>query len=159
MADQSKQRGLGKGLQALLGEATGAGVSQAPASGKDGATDKARGMRDLPIEFLHPNPDQPRRTFNDADLEDLAQSIRERGVLQPIIARPRKNDPNAFEIVAGERRWRAAQKAQRHTVPVIVKELTDSEVLEIGLVENVQRADLNALEEAAGYQTLFQKIK
>ncbi len=160
MAEESKQRGLGRGLQALLGD--GAPPADTAPSGKDTSNpgaDRQRGMRDVPIEFLKPNPHQPRRNFSETDLEELAQSIRERGVLQPIIVRPDETDRNAFQIVAGERRWRAAQKAQRHTVPVIVKDLSDSEVLEIGLVENIQRADLNPLEEASGYQVLMQKFK
>lgn len=169
MAEEAKQRGLGRGLQALLGEVSdkpvvnGSGKGAAKAAGGARSADNAKGLREVPIEFLHANPDQPRRHFSDADLEELAQSIRERGVLQPIIVRPRpsdgaKDDAGTFEIVAGERRWRAAQKAKRHTVPVIVKDLTDAEVLEIALVENIQRTDLNALEEAAGYQTLIQKF-
>ncbi len=158
MAEDSKQRGLGRGLQALLGDA-GSSTSSQTARGSGGGGDRQRGLRDVPIEFLHPNPHQPRRYFKEEELEELSQSIRERGVLQPIIVRPKAGDSNNFEIVAGERRWRAAQKAQRHTVPVIVKDLSDSEVLEIGLVENIQRADLNAIEEASGYQTLMQRFK
>ncbi|MGF1453975.1 MAG: ParB/RepB/Spo0J family partition protein [Alphaproteobacteria bacterium] len=172
MAEQVKQRGLGRGLEALLGEASNAPAGQGAGKGSKGgaraadagpAGEKAKGLRDVPIEFVHANPDQPRRSFDDADLEELAQSIRERGVLQPIIVRQRpqgrdKAEGGQFEIVAGERRWRAAQKAKLHTVPVIVKDLTDAEVLEVALVENIQRADLNALEEAAGYQLLIQKF-
>ncbi len=163
MADESKARGLGRGLEALLGDA---GLTPAPATPADpapaadpAAGQPVRGVRDVPIEFLKANPHQPRRTFDESDLADLSESIRERGVLQPIIVRPVGDSGTEYQIVAGERRWRAAQRAQRHTVPVIVKDLTDSEVLEIALIENVQRADLNALEEAAGYNALMQRFK
>ncbi len=152
MADESRQRGLGQGLKALLGDPVDAPEPTVPG-------ERPRGMRDMPIEFLLPNPNQPRRQFDEQELADLAASIRERGMLQPIIVRPMGDDGTSFQIVAGERRWRAAQLAQRHTVPVIVRDLTDSEVLEIGLVENVQRADLNPLEEANGYQTLMERFK
>ncbi len=162
MADE-KPRGLARGLEALFGDAEPAPApeaakpSDATAAPGD-AGGPARGVRDLPIEFLKPNPHQPRQTFDESDLEDLATSIRDRGVLQPIIVRPIGDSGTEFQIVAGERRWRAAQRARRHTVPVLVKDLTDSEVLEIALIENVQRADLNAVEEAAGYSRLMQSF-
>jgi ParB family chromosome partitioning protein len=110
----------------------------------------------VPIERISPNPDQPRKQFVKSDLDDLAASIKEKGVLQPLIVRPRAG--GTFEIVAGERRWRAAQIAQLHSLPVIVREFTDIEVLEVAIIENIQRADLNAVEEAAGYKQLMDKF-
>jgi len=143
---QSKSR-LGRGLAALIGEDAAVDLGDRQAS-------EERGIRTVPIEFLRPNPFQPREVFRPEDLEDLTNSIREKGILQPIVVRPAAGEANAFEIVAGERRWRASQAAQLHEVPVIVRELTDHESLEIAIIENVQRADLNAIEEAAGYQRL-----
>ncbi len=134
---------LGRGLAALLG------ASQEDA---EGAT--PRGARKAPIEFLRPNPRNPRKRFDDAELDELAGSIKERGVIQPILARPIPRVADAYEIVAGERRWRAAQRAGLHDVPIVVIEAGDREALEIAIIENVQRADLNALEEAAGYAQL-----
>ncbi len=151
-----KQRGLGRGLSALLGEpsvapqpAQAAEVEKAPAT--TGAVEK-------PIELLVRNPDQPRRVFNEADIEDLANSIREKGVLLPLLVRSAPNQPGHFQIIAGERRWRSAQKAGLHTVPVIVREMDDLEVLEVGIIENVQRADLNPIEEARGYKVLIDRF-
>lgn len=138
-----KRSGLGRGLSALIGD----DVAPARAEPKN--------TRTLPIAFLKPNPNQPRKNFAEADLEDLANSIREKGVLQPILVRPVKGASDSFEIVAGERRWRAAQRAKLHDVPVVVRELSDGEALELAIVENVQRADLNAIEEAAAYQELI----
>lgn len=138
-----KRSGLGRGLSALIGD----DVAPARAEPKNART--------LPIAFLKPNPNQPRKNFAEADLEDLANSIREKGVLQPILVRPVKGASDSFEIVAGERRWRAAQRAKLHDVPVVVRELSDGEALELAIVENVQRADLNAIEEAAAYQELI----
>ncbi len=150
MAEEAPSR-LGRGLAALIGEDTAfaLGDKEAPAP---------KGVREVPIEFLRANPFQPRHTFRPEDLEDLANSIREKGVLQPIVVRPVKGEENRFEIVAGERRWRASQAAQLHQVPVIVKELSDAESLEIAIIENVQRADLNSVEEAAGYERLMQQF-
>lgn len=143
-----KARGLGRGLDALMGDA--------PALRREEAVDAgaASGRRQsaLPIEFLRPNPAQPRRHFNEDAIEELAASIRARGLLQPILVRPAGKD--AFEIVAGERRWRAAQRAGVHEVPVVIRELDDSETAEIALIENVQRVDLNPMEEAAAYARL-----
>lgn len=151
MADETPSR-LGRGLAALIGEDTAfaLGDKEAPAP---------KGVREVPIEYLRANPFQPRHTFRPEDLEDLANSIREKGILQPIVVRPVAGAANSFEIVAGERRWRAAQAAQLHQVPVIVKELSDAESLEIAIIENVQRADLNAVEEAAGYERLMQQFE
>src|SRR5271169_3609839 len=132
---------LGRGLAALLGTA-----NEAP--------DFGGGARRMPIEFLRPNPRNPRKRFDDMELDELAASIKERGVIQPVVVRPIPRVADAYEIIAGERRWRAAQRAGRHDIPVIVVEAGDREALEIAIVENVQRADLNALEEAAGYAQL-----
>jgi len=150
MAEESPSR-LGRGLAALIGDdaAFALGDTGAPAP---------RGVREVPIEFLRPNPFQPRHVFREEELADLSNSIREQGILQPIVVRPVSGEPDAFEIVAGERRWRAAQKAQLHQVPILVKELTDAQSLEIAIIENVQRADLNAVEEAAGYDRLMQQF-
>jgi ParB family transcriptional regulator, chromosome partitioning protein len=136
---------LGRGLAALIGD-VGEEV---------GAMDRARGQRRVPVEFLRPSARNPRRTFDEADLEDLANSVRERGILQPIIVRGMPGMVDVYEIVAGERRWRAAQRAGLHDVPVVLIEASDREAMEIAIIENVQRADLNALEEAAGYEQLI----
>jgi ParB family transcriptional regulator, chromosome partitioning protein len=138
--------GLGRGLSALIGE------EAAPMRAD------AKGARTLPIAFLRPNRFQPRKTFAADDLHDLAESIREKGILQPILVRPVAGDARAFEIVAGERRWRAAQQAKLHDVPVVVREMGDAEALELAIVENVQRADLNAIEEAAAYHELIDRF-
>lgn len=148
VAEEARHRGLGRGLSALIGDDTPV-VARAEAS-------KAR--HTLPIAFLKPNRFQPRKTFAQDELNDLANSIREKGVLQPILVRPITGEANAFEIVAGERRWRAAQLAKLHDVPVVVRELSDSESLELAIVENVQRADLNAIEEAAAYHELMDRF-
>ncbi len=134
--------GLGRGLSALIGEEA---VS---------TRGEAKNARTLPVAFLKPNRFQPRKSFAPEDLNDLTESIREKGVLQPILVRPVKGEADAFEIVAGERRWRAAQLAKLHDVPVVVREMSDAESLELAIVENIQRADLNAIEEAAAYQQL-----
>lgn len=140
-ADPARRRGLAKGLSALLGDAP--------------APDQAQGAtRAVPIELLAPSPLQPRRLFAEDDLADLTQSVAAQGILQPILVRPDPKVHGRFEIVAGERRWRAAQRARLHEVPVLVRELRDVEVLSLALIENLQRADLNPLEEAAGYQRL-----
>jgi ParB family chromosome partitioning protein len=145
-------RGLGRGLSALLGDDT----AQATRDG-DGGTPAASKPRALPVAFLKPNKFQPRRNFSEDELKDLAGSIREKGILQPIVVRTTEAQ-DSYEIVAGERRWRAAQLAKLHEVPVIIREFTDSESLEIAIVENVQRADLNAIEEAAAYQELMDRF-
>lgn len=146
---EEKRKGLGRGLSALLGEQ----------DREARASERPHGAQDIPVEYLEPNPFQPRRTFRDEDLDSLAASIREKGILQPLIVRPVEGRANAYQIIAGERRWRAAQKARRHMVPVVVKELTDAEALEIALIENVQRTDLNPIEEATGYQKLIEEFK
>ena len=136
--------GLGRGLNALLGDM----AQEQPIAPDEGQ----RGVRTLPVGSLKPHPGQPRRHFAEAQLDELAQSIAQRGMLQPIVVRPHGKD---FQIVAGERRWRAAQRARLHEVPVIVREFDDTETLEIALVENIQRQDLNAIEEAEAYQRLI----
>ena len=157
MADGSRSdpkprgRGLGRGLSALLGDDT------APATREGDVSAAGSKPRALPVAFLKPNKFQPRRNFSEDELKDLAGSIREKGILQPIVVRP-TDTQDSYEIVAGERRWRAAQLAKLHEVPVIVREFTDSESLEIAIVENVQRADLNAIEEAAAYQELMDRF-
>lgn len=140
-------RGLGRGLSALLGEEEG---QQAAADGGH-----APGPRELPIELVHANPDQPRRHFSEAELAELRDSIRESGVLQPILVRPSARRAGEYEIVAGERRWRASQAAGLRAIPALVRELTDDRAYEIAIVENVQREDLNAMEEAQAYQSLM----
>lgn len=144
-------RGLGRGLSALLGD------DQALAQADTNATSETSKPRSLPVAFLKPNRYQPRKNFSENELKDLADSIREKGILQPIVVRP-AGKPDSFEIVAGERRWRAAQLAKLHEVPVIVREFSDSESLEIAIIENVQRADLDAIEEAAAYQELMNQF-
>ncbi len=134
---------LGRGLAALIGD------SEDPA-----VHPPARGQKKVPIEFLRPNPRNPRKSFDEAELDDLAASIKEKGIIQPILARPAPGLADAYEIIAGERRWRAAQRAGLHEAPVIVVEADDRQALEIAIIENVQRSDLNALEEASGYDRL-----
>lgn len=143
-----RQRGLGRGLSALLEEAA-AEQPVAPA-----VAPSAGGVRHVPIELIRPNAAQPRKAFDAQELQSLADSIRSRGVIQPIVVRPRKDKDGEFEIVAGERRWRAAQLASLHQVPVIVRNLGDNEVYELAVIENVQRADLNPIEEAMAYHEL-----
>lgn len=145
MAEEQGRSRLGRGLAALIGDV-----------GEEiGAIERARGQRRVPVEFLRPSARNPRRNFVEEDLEDLTTSIRERGILQPIIVRSIPGMMDAYEIIAGERRWRAAQRAELHDVPVILVEADDREALEIAIVENVQRTDLNAIEEAAGYERLI----
>lgn len=147
----SDKRGLGRGLSALMADV---GVQQPGAE----APVQSRSDAMLPIEALHPNPDQPRREFVAEDLESLAASIREKGVIQPLIVRKNTDKPNTYQIIAGERRWRAAQMARLHEVPVLIRNYSDSEVLEIAIIENIQRADLNPIEEAAGYRQLMDRF-
>jgi ParB family chromosome partitioning protein len=149
MAEEARSR-LGRGLAALIGDVGSEGTVQA---------DRGRGQRRLPVAFLRANPRNPRKSFDSSDLDDLTASVREKGVVQPILVRPLAGLGDAYEIVAGERRWRAAQKAGLHDVPVIVRELSDKESLELAIIENVQRQDLNALEEAVGYQQLIDEYK
>jgi ParB family transcriptional regulator, chromosome partitioning protein len=143
MSESAKRSPLGRGLAALFGEAE-----------TDPAFDSAS-QRRVPIELIRPGALQPRRRFAEAELDALAQSIREKGVLQPLLVRPVTDEDAAFELIAGERRWRAAQRVGLHEVPVIVRALADSEALEIALVENIQREDLSPLEEAEAYSRLM----
>jgi len=143
------RRGLGRGLSALLDEA-----GAAAAEGGEVAT----GWRETPIELIRRNPEQPRRDFAEEDIEALAESIRERGVLQPILVRPAPDAAGEYQIVAGERRWRAAQRAGLRHMPVVVRDLDDLAAFEIAIIENVQRADLNPIEEALGYKTLIERF-
>jgi ParB family transcriptional regulator, chromosome partitioning protein len=146
MADEARSR-LGRGLAALIGDAGGGdadAIGQKPTK--------------APIEFLRPNPRNPRQSFNDDDLQELAESIRERGIVQPILVRAIEGLNNVYEIIAGERRWRAAQRAGLHEAPIVVVEADDRQSLEIAIIENVQRADLNALDEAGGYERLIEEF-
>jgi ParB family chromosome partitioning protein len=164
-----RSRGLGRGLSALLGDVE----TPAPATPPPAATQSRKGPANLgaaspfarvdetpyiAIELLRRNPEQPRRHFADAEISELAASIKEKGVLQPILVRPAPGRAGEWQIVAGERRWRAAQRAGLQSVPVIVRELDDLEVLEVAIVENVQRADLNPMEEALGYKMLMERF-
>ncbi len=147
---QPRQRGLGKGLAALLGET----MEPAATGTREGA------LLSIPIEHLAPHPNQPRQRFDEAEIESLAASIREKGVVQPLVVRPgpEGDDGAPYQIVAGERRWRAAQRAGLHELPAVVRHLSDSESVEIALVENLQRRDLNPLEEAAAYRRLIREF-
>jgi ParB family chromosome partitioning protein len=147
---KTQSRGLGRGLSALMADVRETSES----------TDTQRSQPDmrLPVEKVHPNPDQPRRHFDADALADLARSIAEKGIIQPLIVRESPREPGAYEIVAGERRWRAAQMAKLHEVPVLLRSFTDIEVLEVAIIENIQRADLNPVEEAAGYSQLMTKF-
>jgi len=143
MPDDGRSR-LGRGLAALIGD-----VGEETKTGE-----RPRGQRRVPIEFLKPNPRNPRRNFSEGELDELAASVRERGVIQPIVVRPLRGAADAFEIIAGERRWRAAQRAGLRDVPIVSIDASDGEALELAIIENVQRTDLNPLEEAAGYERL-----
>jgi ParB family chromosome partitioning protein len=123
--------------------------------GTESATERPRAQRKIPTSSLQPNPRNPRRIFSDTELDELAASLRERGIIQPIVARPMRGVPDGYEIIAGERRWRAAQRASLHDVPVVIIEATDAEALQLAVIENVQRTDLNPLEEAEGYRALI----
>jgi ParB family chromosome partitioning protein len=144
MADDGRSR-LGRGLAALMGDVSAEATT---------TPERARTQRRVPIEYLRPNPRNPRRNFSDAELDELAASIKERGIIQPVVVRPVRGAKDAYEIIAGERRWRAAQRAALHEIPIVPFEASDSEALELAIIENVQRTDLNPLEEAGGYQAL-----
>lgn len=141
---------LGRGLSALLGDD--------PVFEETLPTEMERASKPIPVEFLKPNPDQPRKRFDDNAIESLVKSISEKGILQPILVRRHPKESNAYEIVAGERRWRAAQRAKLHEVPVIIKDLSDTDTLEFALIENIHREDLTPLEEAEGYQRLMDEF-
>lgn len=146
-----KNRGLGRGLSALMAD-----VGSAENSNE--TSEEPRLDRMVPVEKIIANPDQPRKRFDDGDLQDLARSIKEKGVIQPLIVRPDPEKDGYFQIVAGERRWRASQIAQLHELPVLVREYDDTQVLEVAIIENIQRADLNPIEEALGYRQLLDRF-
>jgi ParB family chromosome partitioning protein len=143
------RRGLGRGLSALLGETESASTPEGR---------RAAGAQEIAIGLIRRNPDQPRRVFGEDELDELAASIRQRGIIQPILVRPLPDYPGEYQIVAGERRWRAAQRAGLHLVPALVRDLDELGVMEIALIENIQRADLNALEEARGYAAMMKRF-
>ncbi len=143
MAEETRSR-LGRGLASLIGDV-----------GAESSVERPRGQRKVPTGALRPNARNPRRIFSNTELDELTASLRERGIIQPIVARPVRGVPEAYEIIAGERRWRAAQRAGLHEVPVVIIEASDEEALQLAIIENVQRADLNALEEAEGYRALI----
>jgi ParB family transcriptional regulator, chromosome partitioning protein len=145
----AERRGLGRGLSALLDEAEGATTPEGR---------RAVGALDIPIELIRRNPEQPRRHFDEEELRELAASIGARGVLQPILVRPLPDSSGEYQIVAGERRWRAAQAAGLRAMPALIRDLDDLEVMEVALIENVQRADLNPLEEARGYAAMSERF-
>ena len=150
-------RGLGRGLSSLLGDsgiatATGALVSSSDVTSQPAAV----GFQDIPVEWINVGPWQPRRRFDNAGLDELASSIRQKGIVQPILLRPNPNKPSRYQLVAGERRWRAAQLAKIHQVPAIIRDLNDAECYEIALIENIQRSDLSVIEESQGYQKLLE---
>jgi ParB family chromosome partitioning protein len=145
MAEDAARSRLGRGLAALIGDV-----------GTESSAERPRGQRRVPTTSLRPNARNPRRMFSEEELDELTASLRERGMIQPIVARPVRGAPDAFEIIAGERRWRAAQRAGLHEVPVVIIEATDEESLQLAIIENVQRSDLNPLEEAEGYRALVE---
>jgi ParB family chromosome partitioning protein len=149
MADDATRSRLGRGLAALMGDV----------GDESQSTERSKGQRRLPVEFVRPNPRNPRRTFPENELEELTASVKERGIIQPILVRAVRGAHDAYEIIAGERRWRAAQRAGLHEVPVVVIEATDEQSLEFAIIENVQRSDLNAIEEAMGYEALAIEFK
>lgn len=145
----ARRTSLGRGLSALFGEATDDYT----------ALDKVRQSKQVPIEFIHPGKYQPRRTFDEEALQGLVESIRDKGILQPLLVRREPDTTNSYELIAGERRWRAAQIAGLHEVPVVIRDLSDREALEIALIENIQRQDLTPLEEAEGYRRLMDEFE
>ncbi|MBF0166256.1 MAG: ParB/RepB/Spo0J family partition protein [Alphaproteobacteria bacterium] len=147
---EHKKRNLGRGLSSLLGEDEPVDL---------GELDKLRSSKTVPVEFLRPGRFQPRHNFDDERFQELVDSVRSKGILQPILVRRHPDDRNSYEIIAGERRWRAAQMAKLHDVPVIIREFNDSEALEVALVENLQRQDLSAIEEAEGYRRLMEEFQ
>ncbi len=147
MADDTTRSRLGRGLATLIGEVAA-----------ESSVERPRGQRRVPTEALRPNARNPRRVFSNTELDELVASLRERGIIQPIVARAVRGAADAYEIIAGERRWRAAQRAGLHEVPVVIVEATDAEALQLAIIENVQRADLNPLEEAEGYRALIEEF-
>ena len=167
-ASTARPRGLGRGLSSLLGDAgvaaatrtaapAGSGASQAAisGSGEEAPQLQPSGLSEIPVEWINVGPWQPRRRFDKERLAELADSIRAKGLVQPILVRPQQGASNRYQLIAGERRWRAAQLAQLHVIPAIIREMGDEEAHELALIENVQRADLSAVEEAEGYRQLI----
>ena len=160
-AQKKPTKGLGRGLSSLLGEAAPALVQEGvstPAGTTQAAYDKASRpteIRLVPVEWINPGPWQPRRIFDKAALEELAQSMAENGIVQPILVRPNPQKEGRYQLIAGERRWRAAQMARLHDIPTIIRELSDKQAAELSLIENIQRQDLSAIEEARGYRVLI----
>ena len=146
--EDNGRRRLGRGLAALIGDA----------SSEFEVVERVRGLRKVAIDLIRANPKNPRRIFKDDELEDLAGSIKQHGMIQPVVVRPIAGQDNGFELIAGERRWRAAQKAGVHEIPVVIQDVSDREALEIAIIENVQRQDLNPLEEAMGYEQLVSEF-
>lgn len=144
MAENKRKKGLGRGLSSLLSETAGSAPTKSDAK--------------ISIDLISPNPDQPRQSFPPSEMQELTESIRRNGILQPLLLRPHPNEPGKYQIIAGERRWRAAQAAQLHEAPAVVRDLSDQDVLEIAIIENVQRADLNPIDEASGYAQLIEKF-
>ena len=151
-------KGLGRGLSSLLGDANAASASSATASlGQVASSSDVRPneIRVVPVEWINPGPWQPRRVFDKGALEELAQSMAENGIIQPILVRPNPQKEGRYQLIAGERRWRAAQMAQLHDIPTIIREFSDKQAAELSLIENIQRSDLTAIEEALGYRMLI----
>ncbi|MCP4617811.1 MAG: ParB/RepB/Spo0J family partition protein [Bradyrhizobium sp.] len=149
MAAEEARSRLGRGLASLIGDV----------GGEAAHVERPRNQRKVPIEFIKPNPRNPRRAFSEEELNELASSIKQHGVIQPIVVRPVKGAHDRFEIIAGERRWRASQIAGLHEVPIVPADVSDSDALEIAIIENVQRENLNAMEEAQGYHALADDFK
>jgi ParB family chromosome partitioning protein len=148
MAEEARSR-LGRGLASLIGDV----------GGEAAHLERPRAQRKVPIEFLKANPRNPRRAFSESELQELADSIKQHGVIQPIAVRPVKGVADRYEIIAGERRWRASQLAGLHEVPIVPLDVSDQDALELAIIENVQREDLNAIEEAHGYHALAEEFK
>lgn len=152
MEKKPERKGLGRGLSALMADVN---LSNDAGANNAGTSSSAEIM--IPIESIRPNPDQPRRDFDASALEELAESIKAKGIIQPLVVRP-ISPPGSYEIVAGERRWRASQMAQLHRVPVVIREFTDEEVIEVAIIENIQRQDLSAIEEAMAFSQLMERF-
>ena len=149
MSNKDQRKPLGRGLAALLGEAATQVAASTPAAG----------VQHLAVDLLEPSPFQPRQEMAEDALQELADSIAQRGILQPLLVRPKPNTPGHYQIIAGERRWRASQRAQLHEIPVLIRDLSDTDAMAAGLVENLQRENLNAVEEADGYKRLIDEFK
>lgn len=162
---QATRKALGRGLSSLLDDideelspSSSAAAAQTPPAPRAPNAGAPADAQRIAIDLIHPNADQPRKYFDESDLSDLTASIKEKGVIQPILVRPSPKDPGHFELIAGERRWRAAQRASLHEIPAVIREMDDAGALEVGIIENVQRSDLNAMEEAYGYRALMDRF-